>query len=54
MNENEKLEMTRRILINAINNNISNGLVLKISEKLDKHIVDYYLKSNKQEEKQVK
>mgnify|MGYP001150999701 CR=1 FL=1 len=43
MNDKDKIEMVRRILNNAVNINMNPDIVLKISEKLDQHIIDYYL-----------
>lgn len=43
MNEKDKIEITRRILNNAVNINMHPDIILKISEKLDQYIIDYYL-----------
>jgi hypothetical protein len=42
-----KIEISRNILYNAINMNLSKNTIEKISQKLDKHIVEYYYKNGK-------
>lgn len=42
MSGNEIIEIVRRILNDAVNNNLSSEAILEISEKLDEYIVDYY------------
>ncbi|MBO8138857.1 MAG: aspartyl-phosphate phosphatase Spo0E family protein [Desulfotomaculum sp.] len=42
MNTNKKIEIARNILNNAAKMNISGEILLKISQKLDKYIVEYY------------
>lgn len=44
----EKIEIARNILNNAANMNMSKEILLKISQKIDKYIVDYYRKSGDQ------
>ncbi len=46
MNKKDKIEIARSILNNAVNINISQDIILKISQKLDKYIVDYYLNND--------
>lgn len=46
--EKNKIEMLRRILNNAANMDMDEGIVLKISEMLDRHIIDYYLNNNEE------
>ncbi|MDR5659650.1 aspartyl-phosphate phosphatase Spo0E family protein [Serpentinicella sp. ANB-PHB4] len=50
MNNREKIKVTRNILDNAINMNIRADIVLKISQKLDKYIVEYYNKDEVEKE----
>ncbi|MGI9862642.1 aspartyl-phosphate phosphatase Spo0E family protein [Moorella naiadis] len=42
MDAKDKIEVARRILDNAVKMNISKGILLKISQKIDKYIVEYY------------
>lgn len=42
MNIEDKIEIARCILINAANMNMSKEILLKISEKVDSYIVEYY------------
>ncbi|MDK2821522.1 MAG: hypothetical protein PWP31_1487 [Clostridia bacterium] len=44
MSEKDKIEIARNILNNAAKINISKGILLKISQKIDKYIVEYYRK----------
>ncbi|NLB88185.1 MAG: Spo0E family sporulation regulatory protein-aspartic acid phosphatase [Syntrophomonadaceae bacterium] len=46
MNDKDKIEMVRRILNNAVNINMKQNIVLQISQKLDQHIIDYYLNND--------
>lgn len=48
MNNKEKIEMARNILTNAANMNMSREILLKISQKIDKYIVEYYRESGGQ------
>lgn len=47
MDEKEKLEFLRNILNNGINMNFNEELLLKISRKLDKYIVEYLKRNNR-------
>lgn len=47
MSENEVIEIVRRILNDAVKNNLSPESILEISEKLDEYIVDYYNNNEK-------
>jgi hypothetical protein len=38
----DRIEVARRLLVNAVNMNMSKDILLKISEKLDKYLVEYY------------
>ena len=51
MNEKDKIEITRNILNKAININMSRTIILKISQKLDEYIVDYYRKIDGEKQK---
>lgn len=42
MNKKEQLEITRNILNNAVNMNLRKQILLKISQKFDKCVVEYY------------
>lgn len=42
VNNKNKIEIARNILNNAVNMNVSKELLLKISQKLDEYIVEYY------------
>lgn len=42
MTYKDKIEIARNILNNAASINISQELLLKISQKLDEYIVEYY------------
>ncbi|KNZ68634.1 hypothetical protein Tfer_2809 [Thermincola ferriacetica] len=44
MNKRDKIEMARKILNNAANMNMSKEILLKISQKIDKYIVEYFRK----------
>ncbi len=46
MDLNRKIEMTRRILNNAVSMNMSKEIILKISKKLDRLIVEFYQQEN--------
>ncbi|RJX24742.1 MAG: aspartyl-phosphate phosphatase Spo0E family protein [Dethiobacter sp.] len=48
MNEKDKIKIARNILNNAVKINISKEILLKISEKIDKYIVEYYCKGGGQ------
>ena len=45
VSEKDKIEIARSILNNAANINISRKILLKISQKIDKYIVEYFRKS---------
>jgi len=47
LDEKEKLEFLRNILNNGINMNFNEELLLKISRKLDKYIVEYLKRNNR-------
>ena len=49
MNSTDKMEIARAILNNAGNMNVSKEMLLKISQQMDKYIVEYYRKSGGQE-----
>lgn len=51
MTDKDKIEITRNILNNAVKINISKELLLKISQKLDKYIVEYYRNEEKEKVK---
>jgi len=42
MNIENKIEITRCILISAANMNMNKENLLKISEKMDRYIIEYY------------
>lgn len=42
MNIKDKMEVARNILYNATNMNVSNEIILGISQKLDEYIVKYH------------
>ena len=46
----DRIELGKRLLLNADNMNMSKEILLKISQKLDKYIVEYYreIKEEKQ------
>lgn len=44
MNKKNKIEIARTILNNATNINMNKGIILKISQKVDKYIVEHYQK----------
>ncbi|MHB1406147.1 MAG: aspartyl-phosphate phosphatase Spo0E family protein [Desulfitobacteriaceae bacterium] len=50
MNSTDKMEIARAILNNAGNMNVSKEMLLKISQKMDEYIVEYYRKSGGQED----
>jgi len=50
VNEKDKIEIARNILDNAASINISKEILLKISQKVDKHIVEYHRKNGGQKE----
>ena len=43
----DRIEIGKRLLINAVNMNMSKEILLKISQKLDKYIVEYYKENKK-------
>jgi hypothetical protein len=45
VNVKDKIKTARSILTNAVNMNMSSEILLKISQKIDKYIVEYYRKS---------
>lgn len=46
MGKKDKIEIARSILTNAMNMNLSTDILLKISQKIDKYIVEYYQMSD--------
>lgn len=44
MNKRDKIEIARNILNNAANMNMSKEVLLKISQKIDKYIIEYFRK----------
>jgi hypothetical protein len=44
----DQLEIARTILYNAININMRKEIILKISQKIDKYIVEYFFKEGNQ------
>ena len=42
MKINDRIELGKRLLLNAANMKMSKEVLLKISQKLDKYIVEYY------------
>ncbi|MEW6624430.1 MAG: aspartyl-phosphate phosphatase Spo0E family protein [Bacillota bacterium] len=48
MNKKDKIEIARNILNNAVNMNMSKEILLKISQKIDKYLVEYYLEGKSQ------
>ena len=53
MTNKDEIEMARNILNNAANINISKELLLKISQKLDKYIIEYYRNGENKKEAQI-
>lgn len=47
MKKENKIEIARNILNNATNINMNKGIILKISQKVDKYIVEHYQKDPK-------
>lgn len=45
----DKIELARNILYNASDMNVSREMLLKISQKMDKYIVEYLRQSEYQE-----
>ncbi|MGI5880572.1 MAG: Spo0E family sporulation regulatory protein-aspartic acid phosphatase [Syntrophomonadaceae bacterium] len=43
MGKNDDLETARNILKNAVEMNMSKEIILKISQKIDKYVLDYYV-----------
>ncbi|MDD3853930.1 MAG: Spo0E family sporulation regulatory protein-aspartic acid phosphatase [Syntrophomonadaceae bacterium] len=43
MGKNDDLETARNILKNAVEMNIGKEIILKISQKIDKYVLDYYV-----------
>jgi len=50
MNIKNKIEIARCILNNAANMNMSEEIILKISQKIDQYIIEYYLEGGDQKE----
>ncbi|WP_130807758.1 Spo0E family sporulation regulatory protein-aspartic acid phosphatase [Senegalia massiliensis] len=46
-----KLIIGKKILCNAINMNISKEIIIKISQKIDKYILEYHSNSNKKDDR---
>lgn len=51
MGKNDDLETARNILKNAVEMNMSKEIILKISQKIDEYVFDYYV-SNENIKKQ--
>lgn len=43
MGKNDDLETARNILKNAVEMNMGKEIILKISQKIDKYVLDYYV-----------
>jgi len=43
MKKNDDLEIARQILYNAYKMNLSKEIILKISQKIDQYVNEYYL-----------
>lgn len=50
MNLKNKIEVARNILTNAANMHMSREILLKISQKIDKYVVEYYRKCSGQKD----
>lgn len=50
VNIKNKIETARTILANASNMNMSREILLKISQKIDEYILEYYRKSGEQKD----
>ncbi|MGI6712332.1 MAG: aspartyl-phosphate phosphatase Spo0E family protein [Bacillota bacterium] len=48
MGNKDQIEIARTILYNAININMRKEIILKISQKIDKYIVEYFNKKGNQ------
>jgi hypothetical protein len=46
----DKIEFARNILNNSKNMCMSRGIILRISQKIDKYIVEYYREIKRKEE----
>ncbi|MFV9511269.1 Spo0E family sporulation regulatory protein-aspartic acid phosphatase [Tepidibacillus sp. LV47] len=44
MDKKDKIEIARNILNNAANMNMNKEIILKISQKIDKYIIEYLRK----------
>lgn len=53
VNEKDRIEIGRNILNNAANMNINKEILLKISQKIDKYIVEYFRKYDYEEQNQL-
>jgi len=42
MKINERIELGKRLLLNAVNMNMSREILLKMSQKIDEYIAEYY------------
>ena len=49
MGLHKKIEIARRLLVNAVDMNMSKGILLKLSQKMDKYIVQYYIEKKEEE-----
>lgn len=49
MKPEEKIELSRRILNNAVSMHLSKEIIEKISQKLDEYIVEYYQQEENKE-----
>ncbi|NLJ72555.1 MAG: Spo0E family sporulation regulatory protein-aspartic acid phosphatase [Syntrophomonadaceae bacterium] len=47
MDERGKIELARAILVNAVNINMDKEVIQKLSEELDKYILEYYQNGKK-------
>ncbi len=45
----KRIEIARKILNNAVHMNMSKSILLKISQKMDKYIVQYYIEKKEEE-----
>lgn len=50
MNEKDKIEVARNILNNAASLNVSKEVLLRISQIVDKYVVEYYRKNGEKKE----
>ena len=50
MKKKDRIEIARNILANAADLNLSKETLLKISQKIDRYVVEYYRKGDTQKE----